>query len=276
MNDSRARGIAELQQRGWLKQIEWYDRIDSTNSHARQLLADGELQCPSLLLADEQTSGRGRSERRWWSPRGCLMMTLVIDSDTFVRRSGEECPLALLVGVGLADAVSESLGSQICQLKWPNDLYAGNKKLAGILIESFRSVSQAEKSTWLIGIGLNVNVDWEAAPPEVRGRATCMARLAGHPLRIDQVLIDVIEHLQLWLSGWQQGHKHWLSGWSERCLLTGKWVRVRQGHAALKPAETCDVEGWCEGVDVQGRLLVRQSEQMAALSVGEVVAWGEM
>ncbi len=278
---SRQAAIAELLAAGWLKTVEWYESIDSTNTRARQLLGQATtLPLPALLLADEQTSGRGRSDRVWWSPRGCLMFTLVIDSATFIRTPGQHFPLSLLCGVALADAVNQVLGVEACQLKWPNDLYLHNKKLAGILIESLRPATAAgsgpavsDESLWLIGVGLNVDIDWRQAPEEVRARATCLSDVAGQHLLPEVVLLAAIEQLHRWLAGTRDGSLHWLSGWGERCLLTGRMVRIRQGHPNLTDATTSILEGRCEGVDEQGHLLIRQRDALLPLAIGEVVSW---
>jgi BirA family transcriptional regulator, biotin operon repressor / biotin---[acetyl-CoA-carboxylase] ligase len=273
LNPERARIVAELQQAGWLKKVEWYEQIDSTNTHARRLLANDNLPRPALLVADEQTNGRGRSDRAWWSPAGCLMFTLVVDSSAFLQDSADVCPLALLCGVGLAEAVSHLLGSNACQLKWPNDLYLNGKKLAGILIESVRPASSTTEPVWIIGVGLNVNIDWKQAPDEVRSRAICLSQASGEHHQVEDVLVEVIAHLKRWLDGASGGNLHWLEGWTERCLLTGKNIAVRQGHPSLGAGASSLVEGRCEGVDQMGRLLVRRAGELQALSIGEVVAW---
>lgn len=280
LSASRQAAIAELLGGGWLKTVEWYESIDSTNTRARQLLAQATLPLPALLLADEQTSGRGRSDRVWWSPHGCLMFTLVIDSATFIRTPGQHFPLSLLCGVALAEAVNQVLGFEACQLKWPNDLYLQDKKLAGILIESLRAATATgtgpagvEPSLWLIGVGLNVDVDWRQAPEEVRARATCLSDVAGQHLQPEVMLLAAIEQLHRWLAGTRDGSLHWLNGWGERCLLTGRIVRVRQGHPSLRDAATGILGGRCEGVDEQGHLLIRQPEGLITLANGEVISW---
>lgn len=261
----------EILGRGWVRQIEWFNEIDSTHSAARRSLQENPAcELPCLLVAQQQTAGRGRSGRRWWSPDGCLMLTLVLPSQALPEDSNLWSQLALVTGLAVARTVTTSLPNKTVQLKWPNDVYAHGKKLAGILIESANvrrtQLDTATAACWLVGIGLNVNVDWSDAPREVASKATCLSSLASRPLEVHVVLVELLDELERVLQSWRLGDASWLSQWRDRCLLTGKVIHVRQ------PPEQ-ELIGVCEGLDASGRLIVRNEQGVQLLSAGEVLAW---
>ncbi len=271
----------EILSRGWVQQLQWFAEIDSTNATARRALqSNAAYATPALLIADRQTAGRGRSNRTWWSPTGCLMLTLVLPGEALPSDSSLWSQLALVCGQAVAQTAANALSPESLiappiksiptstntsprrevQLKWPNDVYANQRKLAGILIES------AAAGHWLIGIGLNVNIDWRQAPEEVASKATCLSSLAGRPLELSVILVELMEELQNMIAGWRAGDGNWLTHWREHCLLTGRVVHIR-----LAPDR--ELIGVCEGLDATGRLIVRDENSVQFLSAGEVIGW---
>ena len=119
---------------------------------------------------------------------------------------------------------------------------------------------------WLVGIGLNVNVDWSDAPREVASKATCLSSLASRPLDVHVVLVELLDELERELQSWRLGDTSWLNQWRDRCLLTGKVIHVRQ------PPEQ-ELIGVCEGLDASGRIIVRNEQGVQFLYAGEVLAW---
>ncbi len=129
-------------------------RLDSTNRLARRVVAtylgDEAEPPPFLVLALEQTAGRGRQGRRWESPAGGgVYATRVLA----VRGLEALRTLPLLVAVGLARGVDELIGTGRCGLKWPNDLLVGGRKIGGILIEAMRR----KPGAWITVAGFGVN-----------------------------------------------------------------------------------------------------------------------
>ena len=248
---------------GWVQQIEWFPSIDFTNAAARRRLAHSAgshpLSLPALWVADRQTAGRGRLQRTWWSPEGCLMLTLAIGEQSLPRQAQDWNQLALVSGLAVANAVASFLEPHEVQLKWPNDVYVGGKKIAGILIES-------DARVWLVGIGLNVHLDWSQAPEEVRRRATCVTSASGRQTSRQVVLVELLQQLHQVISGWAQGKLDWHAAWHQRCLLTGRVI-----HAYLR--EEQQIVGVCEGIDLQGRLIVRHESGVVHLTAGEIRAW---
>ncbi len=260
---------AAITQQGWIREFKWFDSIDSTNSYAKRSALVGELGPPALFVAGQQTAGRGRSDHQWWSPNGCLMLTLAIDQDSSPPQFEMRPLLALYVGIAVARTAEIWLSRDNCQLaeiqlKWPNDVYAGPKKLGGILIES-APASGNGPAAWLIGIGLNVNVDWSTAPPSICQKATCISSALGQTVPMDAALVHLVEEIHTQVQAWQAGSTSWLPEWTQRCLLSGKVVRARSGKV--------DVIGRCEGVDSRGRLLIRDEYEVHELQAAEVLDW---
>lgn len=289
----------ELLDRGWVRHIDWQPEVDSTHEQAKRWLRSLKSpNLPALFVADVQRAGRGRSGNQWWSPRGCLMMTLSIDGQAIPTEAERWSQLALICGVAVAETIEGWIPhvERRLQLKWPNDVYLAEKKCAGILIES------GPGSTWLIGIGINVNVDFSEAPAAISDKATSIHRYllepygagtatsrilpsgpgagsvwvrngdpasqipAGHALSTEGLLVDLVERLRIWIQGWSSGELQWQAAWHQRCLLGGKLVRIRGAGGA-------ETAGLCEGVDADGRLLVRREQGVCRVHSGEVICW---
>jgi BirA family biotin operon repressor/biotin-[acetyl-CoA-carboxylase] ligase len=267
--------LHEVDRLGWIGHREWFETIDSTNLAAKRWLTERDSRAPklpSVFVSNEQTLGRGRGGNQWWSPAGCLMMTLVIPSSVLPPNVEQWNQLALVVGVALADVAEQNTSPQtMVQLKWPNDLYVDGKKCGGILIESHTCSSShsGREQSWLIGIGTNVTVNLEEAPPNVANRATTLSLHqppAGQSVSVEQVFLDLLSSLRHWILGWGHGKLSWHDPWGKRCLLHGKnvWVRVPGAH---------EVRGVCDGVDSTGRLIVRHNAGVALITSGEIIRW---
>ena len=207
------------------------------------------------------------------------MLTLVIDGRVFPKDSSCWGQLALVCGIAVAESV-ESFLETGCepQLKWPNDVYLAGKKCAGILIAS------GPGSSWLIGIGINVNVPFSEAPVELATHATSMhlharsidmrrrddlqSRSYAHTRHLDSgsVLVELTQCLQRWIASWIDGRADWSIAWQQRCLLSGKSVRVRTTNAV-------EISGCCEGVDSEGQLLLKDRKHLNRIRSGEILSW---
>jgi len=209
-------------------------RTDSTNERARELAAAGAPH-GTLVTAGEQTAGRGRQGRAWTAPPGsAVLMSLVL------RELHETLPLAAAVAV--CDAIPLD-----CRIKWPNDVCAGRRKLAGVLVEGRPLEGWA-----VLGIGLNVTAN--EFPADLRDTATSLVR-EGVEAGTEQVLLDVVAALEQRLG---QGMGAILAAWRERDALLGRRVRWDGG------------EGCAAGIDDSGALLVDTPGGRVTLDAGEV------
>ena len=128
--------------------LDIYDEIESTNELSKDIAFKNEF---NLILAEKQTSGKGRHGKKWHSPKnGNIYMSLSTKKDL------NYAPLSLLTGIICANVLSEHTKKDVIGLKWPNDIVLGNKKIGGILIE--KAVVNNE-TTSVIGIGLNFHIE---------------------------------------------------------------------------------------------------------------------
>jgi BirA family transcriptional regulator, biotin operon repressor / biotin---[acetyl-CoA-carboxylase] ligase len=251
----------------FVEQVEWHDTIGSTNDRGNELARRADLSTPLLILAGQQTAGRGRGSNRWWSGEGALTCTLVFDPRD-VLPSREQLPLdvwpriALVAGVALCDVLQNLLPTVSCSLKWPNDVLLGGRKVAGILAE-IPAIGSGVPRRLVLGMGVNVNNSLTAAPPEVQAVAAAICNAAGCRFDIRQVLVD-------WLNGFA-GRLTELAAddgtlaerWQSLCALRGKQIELQAGNRI--------VQGLCRGIDDDGALLLETSTGPERLYAGTLV-----
>ena len=158
------------------------ESIDSTNSYALTAGRPG-----LLVLAREQTRGRGQRNRTWHSPPGTNIYMTLTFPDVDPR-------YPVLTGVAVQEALSGLVRTLPIEIKWPNDLIAGSRKLGGILCE-------ARKDITAVGIGINVNqATW---PDDIRDRAVSLSDLSGDEIALESVALRVLESMDTWVSRFQ-------------------------------------------------------------------------
>ena len=134
--------------------IKLYDTLDSTNNEARRLLTRGPVVNGMTLLARHQEEGRGQYGRVWFGAPGAhLAMSIILQPDPLKPIALEH--IGMFTSLGIVHALRSEVKGLHPRIKWPNDIYLGNRKLAGILIENALSGSTVQHS--IIGIGMNVN-----------------------------------------------------------------------------------------------------------------------
>jgi BirA family biotin operon repressor/biotin-[acetyl-CoA-carboxylase] ligase len=239
--------------------LHWFSRLRSTNDHAIALRQRGDLYAPAIVLTGHQTAGRGRGSNTWWSGEGSLTVTFALP----IEEGTAPHHLPLIAGVAVREAVSQLIGSDdLVQLKWPNDLLADGRKLAGLLCERAHKVD-------LIGLGLNVNVTRSQVPTGLRDRVTSLAQLAGRRFEMNDVLAVVAQRLHTALSHRrEQSFAALLRRYDANHALLGKQVKIT---GITEPA----LVGRCEGLDDIGRLLVREGSRLHRVIAGHVEAIGE-
>ena len=154
----------------------FYEHVTSTQDLARDwALADPDLPAGALVIAEEQTAGRGRQRRKWHTPPGQALALSMILRPTLVP---EQLPrVTMLGGVAVAATLSPLLGDALA-LKWPNDVLIHGRKVCGILSEAIWEGDRL--GPVVIGIGLNVRVDFSRT--DLAGQATSLETELGHPV----------------------------------------------------------------------------------------------
>ena len=171
------------------RQLLWLPACPSTNSEAHQLLRENRASEGCTVITDHQTAGRGQRGNQWEAAAGENLTLSVVWLPTFLEAS-QQFLLSQAVALGVYDWAQTLLqATPQLRLKWPNDLYFGNKKLGGILIEN--SLSGAKIQSSIVGIGLNINQQHFAVPT-----ATSLAAVTGHAFRREVLAASLLECLE--------------------------------------------------------------------------------
>ncbi len=240
-----------------LGDVEYFESICSTNDRALELAKHGSPHF-SLVMADEQTRGRGRSGRRWLTPpQTALAFSLVLRPD-----GTQIAPLWRITGLGaLAVCLAmEDLYGLDPQIKWPNDVLLQGKKVCGILTEASWLGERLE--ALVLGIGINVLPD--AVPPKelLSFPAVSLSEVYGKPVERLELLEAILAHLaERWSGLGQQGLT---AEWETRLAYKGQTVQIlAEGNPPLS--------GKVLGLDDSGALLLQNSRgETNCLQAGEI------
>jgi BirA family biotin operon repressor/biotin-[acetyl-CoA-carboxylase] ligase len=209
------------------------------------------------VTARAQSAGRGRGDNRWHSDAGSLTFTFVFDPTSLGLEPGRVPLVTLAAAMGAIDVLEGRglLASGSAQIRWPNDLEVGGRKLAGFLPERVGPVV-------LLGVGLNVTTDLDAAPPEVAAMATSLAR-EGPGATAEDLLGPLLEGMGRAIEELVARPRAIAERWRGRDGLLGVRVRVRLPER--------HVDGRGAGIDDEGRLGVERPGGVEWLSGGVVV-----
>ena len=242
------------------------DSVDSTMDEARRQAARGARAL--WIVAGRQTAGRGRRGRRWVSEPGNLHATLLLRDPGPASALGQLC---LVAALALHDALAPCLPRHAApdlRIKWPNDLLLRGAKLAGILAESAgHSARPAE--TVAIGFGVNCR----HCPADLPYGATSLAAegVRAEPLELlDRLDESFAARRRLWNRG--AGFASIRADWLARAHGLGTTVSVRFGAEDLPGSDPASLEGVFDGLDPEGRLMLRQGERIRVIAAGDV-AW---
>lgn len=236
--------------------IHHLESIGSTSDLAKQLAAAG-AEHGEVVIAEQQTAGRGRRGRAWTSAPGKnVTLSVILRPELEPARTPE---LTLVASVAICEAVRHA-GVE-AKIKWPNDLVVNGRKLAGILTEM---VSEPERVQWVVlGIGVNVNVQEQDFPSELRGLATSLRIERGMPAPRALFTAALLGRLEDWLDRHHaEGFEPIRRAWSARSATLGQDVRIETGGKTF--------EGKAEEIDPSGALWVRCGAERVRVVAGDV------
>lgn len=229
--------------------VRWLPTTTSTMDVAAKLANEG---APHgvVVVADEQTAGRGRRGSTWQSPPGAgLYLSLI------ARQSGSGLSLiTLTAGVAVREGIQAATGL-IADVKWPNDLIVGARKLAGILAEGI-AIGTPEQAV-IIGVGINLQP--AAYPPDVSTRATSIEGELGRAIDRELVLSCVLSALRERLALLEQSPGDILQAW-----------RAASPNANGTRVEWDGKHGMTAGIDDSGALLVKTADRIERIIAGEL------
>ena len=231
------------------------DEIDSTNEEARRRAAAGE-QRRLWITAGHQRAGRGRRGRAWQSSPGNLFATLLLRPE---KPAGECAQLSFVAALAVSDMLARFARHTDLALKWPNDVLASGRKIAGILLES---ESDADGTvTWLAaGIGVNL----AAFPEDTEFPAISVAALGAAPPAPTDALLHLAAAFAKWYEVWRTaGFAPVREAWLARASGLGSRIRVRLANE--------EILGVFQGIDDSGALLLGlPGGGVRAIAAGEV------
>lgn len=172
-----------------IMKITHFKNIDSTNSYLQNLLDNGENVIDNVVVADFQTSGKGQGKNIWQSEEGKnLLFSIALDM-SFLKAE-EQFFLTQIVSVSMVEVLKKYLPEESLFIKWPNDIYFNDKKIAGILIKN--EIKGMMMGTSIIGIGLNVN---QTSFDENLPNPISMKMITGKDYDLDEILFAVYKSL---------------------------------------------------------------------------------
>ena len=248
----------------WLgHRIELFDCLPSTNREAVQL-AQAEVEHGTVVAADSQTAGRGRLSRTWFSPPGAnLYCSIILRTARPSERLMEWLSwLPLISALAAAEAIEQTSSIHV-SVKWPNDLLIAERKIGGILCESGTGTQSGPFQ--IIGIGINVNVDCDDWPADLRDSATSIWQERKIVVDRNRLLAQLLLELEQCLDELAlHGTNRLASAYHQRCSTIGHRVRATLGNGDI-------VVGLAEGIGRDGSLLVRPETTQPGSGTPEVV-----
>ena len=239
----------KLTQKGVLKglnpeNIDFYllDTVDSTNTFAK----DKQLLKKFLIvISEEQTAGRGRQGKQWYSPdSGNIYMTIKF-------KDKNDAPLSLIIGLLISESMDYVSGKKInAGLKWPNDLLINNKKICGILVESEIVNNEVE---FIVGIGINYSLPKKES---WWGEIGNLAEILPREKLINSILCAIISYAE-------NGYPNWLVAWENRCMHIGDELKVISNNNQDEEV------GIFQGINEEGKMLLKTSSELKSISSGE-------
>ena len=227
-----------------LENIDFYllNTVDSTNTFAKEKLLNKDY---LIVISEEQTAGRGRQGKEWYSPdTGNIYMTI-----KFIDKN--PAPLSLIIGLLISEAMDSVSGQKInAGLKWPNDLLIKKKKICGILIESEINADEVE---FIVGIGVNYSLPKKES---WWGEISELADILPREKLINSILRGIINYSE-------NGYENWKTEWEKRCMHMDTELKAVSNNQR-------DIEiGIFKGINEEGKMLLQTKSELKLISSGE-------
>lgn len=228
-----------------LASVDYHESLESTSDRALELARAADAKLPALVIASEQTAGRGRGVNQWLSSAGALTFSVAMDVQADV--SVERMPvLSLASALAVCRALEQVLpaGHQI-GLKWPNDVYLDGGKVCGILVETVA----APRRRIVIGIGLNVNNDLGGAMTGGDYRVETLYGATSMRFNLCDLLVTLLDHLMKTTALLSDSNNECIAESREYCVLMNRVVTVQHDQN--------QISGTCLGIADDGALVIQ-------------------
>ncbi len=224
--------------------VHYYEQVASTNDVALELAASGVPE-GTAVVAENQTRGRGRFGRHWFSPRGKNLIVSLVLRPPFAP--GRVSQLGITTAVSAAVSL-RNLFDLPALIKWPNDIYIRGKKAGGILTELSAELDRVHHA--VVGIGLNLNLQKEEIPASLRPNCTSVEIETGEKCDRIEVTVTLLNELeQRYRTLLREGFSPIIDEWMDLSLTLGRRVEA--------VSEGCQLTGYPTGLDEDGGLLIR-------------------
>lgn len=240
-----------------LAEVRYFNTIGSTNDHCLQWASEDAADL-SLAIADHQSAGRGRADRQWVTRSGAaLAFSLLLRPH---RPEKELLPFFSPLGAIGIRAALDRLYAIRAEIKWPNDVLASRKKLAGILVENVWD--GGDLKAVVVGIGINITPQALPSANRLLFPATCVASETDRPVDRWELLGSILAEMLHWRE--RLGSEDFFSEWSSHLAFRGEVVRI-----SAPPAE--DLIGKLTGIDQMGNLILETDPgRQVKVMVGDV------
>jgi len=253
-----ARSIKDLKTKVIGKKIYFYKEIGSTNDEASRLIKLGVGE-GAVVISEAQTKGKGKPGRQWFSPRGGIYLSVIIEP---FKAAGKSLQLTLLGTLAAARAIN-GLTTLKAKVKWPNDIVVSGKKIGGILTEA--KSSRGNKTSFVVGIGLNAAPIGSDAPEDIREGATSLEDETGKKVsrtKIIKVILEEFEKLYFLL----------LAGQDEMIMNEWKILSETIGKQVSIMTHEGQIDGKAIGIGESGGLIIKTfGGRIKKLSSGEII-----
>ncbi len=238
------------------KELSLLPEVVSTNSLAMEMATNGAPE-GTVVIAETQTGGKGRLGRTWVSPKGNLYLSVILRPDIPAYKA----PLITLMGAVAVASASRKQCELKARIKWPNDILVSGKKVSGLLTEM--SAEQDRIRHIVLGIGVDVNMEPESLPPDVRALTTTLAAETGEKVDRTGLLRQLLRELDRWYAVFLANEQDVIQEWKSLNMTVGNRVAVSGAGARL--------EGLAQGIDSEGRLIIKLNDgAIHAVAAGDV------
>jgi len=242
------------------KRVYYFEELDSTQNFAQQIAAD-KKENGTIVIAEKQTSGRGRLDRKWTSPKGGIWFSLIIHPKFDVSSS---TLIPILSAVALSKSIKKILGVET-EVKWPNDIILNGKKVAGILVDA--SVQANNIDYLILGIGINFDIDTKklekrlSKTPNFYGVNSLRGNNNKTPPKI--LLKEFLFQFEKNLSSLDKGEKAKIvKEWTKKAAGIGRKITINTSSGKIS--------GISQGIDTDGALKIKTKKKIERVLVGDV------
>ena len=247
-----------IEKEGMNRSIQYFERVDSTNTFAKKILMEGESY-PDIIIANEQEQGRGRLGREFYSPKGTgIYCSFILDPFIKIENS-------ILVTVAASVAVSraiEKVTNKDTRIKWINDIYIDDKKVCGILTEAVTDFETGIIGKIILGIGINFNTPSESFPDEITDRASSVFMDDTFGVTRNQLIAQLIIEIDECMNDIENDEI--IRYYRNKSLVLGKMLEITY-FGQEKP-----IQGKAVDIDRNGFLIIETKNGLLTLNSGEV------